>query len=255
MLQEGGIYPLARALEIVRLYAAFFREPLDPDQLIDRVGLSAVRDHRYRTLSGGEKQRLALALALVGRPALLVLDEPTAGMDPAAKAETRQLIGELRAGGATILLTTHDLADVDRLADRIAIVVGGRLVALGSPTELLAGARPSLRFRLSAPLAPSERAALAATVAGSSRGSLLDDGGTARYRLEGAEPTPELVARLAAWCAARGLLIAELRSGGGSLEELYLELTADVAAMRPSGDPSIAGLAGDRARSWGWSCG
>jgi len=225
MLQEGGLYPLATPAEVIRLYAAFFREPLDPDELIDRVGLAAVREARYRALSGGEKQRLALALALIGRPQLLILDEPTAGMDPAAKADTRQLIGELRAAGATVILTTHDLADVERLADRIAIIVNGRLVALGSPSELIASAPPRLRFRLSMPLSRSEQDALAAELlAGSANGLVREDGGNGQYLLDGVAPTPGLVGQLAAWCAAHDALVVELRAGTGSLEERYLEL-------------------------------
>ncbi|HEY0444416.1 MAG TPA: ABC transporter ATP-binding protein, partial [Candidatus Limnocylindrales bacterium] len=115
MLQGGGgIDPRARPDEILRLYAAFHAEPRDPGDLLDQVGLRAVAKTRYRRLSGGERQRLALALALVGRPQLLVLDEPTAGMDPEARAATRSLIRDLRSDGVTILLTTHDLGDVER---------------------------------------------------------------------------------------------------------------------------------------------
>ena len=149
MLQDGGIYPQARPAELIRLYARFYRDPLDPDELLERVGLAAVAGVRYRVLSGGQRQRLALALALVGRPELVLLDEPTAGMDPAAKASTRELVAELRDSGVTVLLTTHELADVERLADRIVIMAGGRIVAAGS----LAGAdlgrhrRPPLRPR------------------------------------------------------------------------------------------------------------
>ena len=144
MLQAGGVYPQARPREILRLFARFHAAPRDPDELLDVVGLSDVATTRYKVLSGGQKQRLGLALALVGRPELVVLDEPTAGMDPAAKVATRTLIGELRAAGVTVLLTTHDLADVERLADRLALIDRGRLVALGSPAELSAGAMPRL---------------------------------------------------------------------------------------------------------------
>ncbi len=112
------------------------------------VGLDEVKRTRYRVLSGGQKQRLGLALALVGRPRLVVLDEPTAGMDPAARVATRELIGRLREAGVTVLLTTHDLADVERLADTVAVIVRGRLVALGSPAEL------DRRRRGAAPLPP-----------------------------------------------------------------------------------------------------
>ena len=106
-------------------------------------------NRRYKLLSGGEKQRLSLALALVGRPELLVLDEPTAGMDPSARRRSvRALIADLRSAGRTILLTTHELADVERLADRVVVMDRGRVVAAGTPAELVAGSGPVLRFRL-----------------------------------------------------------------------------------------------------------
>ena len=120
---------------------------------------------RYRRLSGGEKQRLGLALALLGRPELLVLDEPTAGMDPAAKQATRERIAALRAAGTTIILTTHELGDVERLADHVAVLDRGRVVAYGTPAELTGAGAPRIRFRLSAPLADGDGVALVAAVA------------------------------------------------------------------------------------------
>ena len=131
MLQDGGIDNRTTAREVLHLYARFYRDPEDPDRLLEAVDLGQAAGTRYRRLSGGEKQRLALALALLGRPELLVLDEPTAGMDPAAKQATRERIADLRAAGTTILLTTHELGDVERLADRVAVLDHGRLVALG----------------------------------------------------------------------------------------------------------------------------
>ena len=148
MLQAGGIYPQARPAEILRLYARFYRDPLDPDALLDQAGLTDSARVPYRVLSGGQRQRLGLALAIVGRPELVLLDEPTAGLDPAAKAATRDLIASLRDAGVSVLLTTHELADAERLADRIAIVDRGRIVAEGRPAELtLAAARLRVRLR------------------------------------------------------------------------------------------------------------
>ena len=255
MLQSGGIYPQARPAEILRLFARFHARPHDPDELLELVGLADAARTRYRVLSGGQKQRLALALALVGRPELVVLDEPTAGMDPAAKVTTRQLIGELRAAGVTVLLTTHDLADVERLADRVALIDRGRLVALGSPAELTAGAFPRLRFRLSIPLSGPDRQTLAGRLGeGMPRTSLTDDGG-GRYRLDGVTPTPELIARLAAWCATRGALLVDLGTSGGTLEERYLELlgqedgeAATLDASATGGAAAAAGSAGPGGR-------
>jgi ABC-2 type transport system ATP-binding protein len=220
MLQGGGgIDPRMTAREVLGLHGRFHAAPRAADELLEMVGLiGAAARTRYRRLSGGERQRLGLALALVGRPALVALDEPTAGMDVEARAATRGLIGRLRDEGVTVLLTSHDLTDVEKMADRIAIIDRGRLVALGAPSELAEGGSPVLRFRLASALSDADRAALEATGP-----RLIDDGG-GRYRLAGA-PSPELVAQIAAWCAARGVQIVEMRAGGGSLEERYLELT------------------------------
>jgi len=230
MLQGGGVYPQARPREILHLYARFYRDPRDPDDLLEQAGLAEVAATRYKVLSGGQKQRLGLALALLGRPELAILDEPTAGMDPAVKASTRQLIGDLRGEGTTVLLTTHELADVERLADRIAIVDHGRIVASGTPAELSAGAQPRLRFRLERALDPGDLAALQVDLAGvpgrtSGDLAIADDGGPGRYLVEESESNPGLVAALSSWCAERGLLIAELRTSGATLEERYLALT------------------------------
>ena len=115
---------------------------------------------RYRRLSGGERQRLGLALALVGRPEVVILDEPTAGMDPEARATTRAIVADLRSEGAAILMTSHDLTDVERLADRIYVLADGRIVASGTPAELRAGVTARLRFRLDRTLGADEVADL-----------------------------------------------------------------------------------------------
>jgi ABC-2 type transport system ATP-binding protein len=137
LLQNGGFDIRARPLEILRQYAAFHVAPLDPADLLERVGLAAVARTPYRRLSGGERQRLGLAVALIGRPEVLLLDEPTAGMDPEARAMTRERIRAEQARGVAILLTSHDLVDVQRLADRIVLIVAGRIVAEGTTAELI----------------------------------------------------------------------------------------------------------------------
>lgn len=233
MLQEGGIDNKISAREALRLYARFYRDPEDPEELIRLVDLERAADTRYRRLSGGEKQKLALALALIGRPELLVLDEPTAGMDPAAKQATRDRIAALGAAGTTILLTTHELGDVERLADHVAVLDRGRLVAYGTPADLTGAGGPRVRFRLSAPLDDADRSALVAVLVPSGGASIGATGAGAQYELTGlpTAPDPAFVAALAGWCAARGLLITELRLGAASLEERYLELVGtDVAA-------------------------
>ncbi len=226
MLQGGGIYPQAKPREILRLFARFYRDPLDPDALLETVGLADVANTRYKVLSGGQRQRLGLALALVGRPELVLLDEPTAGMDPAAKASTRTTIVGLRDVGVTVLLTTHELADVELMADAIAIVDRGRIVASGTAAELAAGAEARLRFRMATALDETDRAGLGSVLGG----TLTEDGASGRYRLEGRSPDPALLAGLADWCAERAILLAEVRTTGATLEERYLELTGDRGA-------------------------
>jgi ABC-2 type transport system ATP-binding protein len=231
MLQDGGMEPRARPDEILRLYAAFHADPRDPAELIDLVGLRAVARTRYRRLSGGERQRLALAVALVGRPELLVLDEPTAGMDPAARVSTRELIRGLQSQGVTIVLTTHDLVDVERLADRVAILDAGRIVAMGSPAALVAGAAPRLRLRFGRAVAAADLASLGAAIAPGRPGLRVIPvpGDSSAASVEGALPDPALLAAVASWAASRGVLVTELRAAGGTLEDRYLELTGDAA--------------------------
>ncbi len=235
MLQNGGIDPRTTPREALRLYARFYRDPESPDRLLELVDLGRAATTRYRRLSGGEKQRLGLALALLGRPELLVLDEPTAGMDPAAKQATRERIAALRAAGTTILLTTHELGDVERLADHVAVLDRGRVVAYGTPAELTGAGAPRVRFRLSAVLDDGDTVAMAAASTPHDRGAtrVVAAGPGNAYELVGlaGPPSPALIAALAAWCAERGVLITELRLGAASLEERYLELVgADVAS-------------------------
>ena len=242
MLQGGGVDPRARPDEILRLYAAFHADARDPDELVDVVGLRPVARTRYRRLSGGERQRLALALALVGRPELLILDEPTAGMDPAARAATRELIRGMRHEGVTVLLTTHDLVDVERLADRVAILAGGRIVAQGTPAELVAGAAPRLALRFAAEVDVAGLASLAAALQPDHRGvriaNVPGDGRAAV--VEGVIPDPRFVAAVAAWAASRGVLLSELRAAGASLEDRYLELTGDASAASATPERGVA---------------
>ena len=224
MLQEGGIDPRAQPRETLQQYGRFHTDPRGADELLDLVGLGPVARTRYRRLSGGERQRLGLALALVGRPEVVVLDEPTAGMDPEARAATRAIVANLRATGVAILMTSHDLTDVERLADRICILDGGRIVASGTPAQLAAGVEQRLRFRLDRPLADADALDLGRVLAAARAGArLAPDPDGSRYRVDGIEPDATLVAALADWCARVDRLIVESRTGG-SLEETYLEL-------------------------------
>lgn len=232
MLQDGGLDPRSTPRDVVRLYAALHVGGRAPDALIDLVGLTAVARSRVRRLSGGERQRLALAVALVGDPEVLILDEPTAGMDPEARRATRALISGLRAEGRAILLTTHDLGDVDRLANRVVILHGGRIVANGTPAALAAGAAPRLRFRLARGLDVTELASFGAALAGAIPGAtpVPEPGdGAGAIRVDGVPPDPALVALVAAWCAESSIQIMELRAASATLEERYLALTGDQA--------------------------
>jgi ABC-2 type transport system ATP-binding protein len=136
MLQEGGLYPGIRPLEALRLFAAYYADHEDPEALLDLVGLRPVAGTLVRRLSGGQKQRLSLALALVGKPEVVFLDEPTAGMDPHARLTTWDVVVGLKERGATVILTTHAMDEAERLCDRVAIIDGGAIVAEGTPDAL-----------------------------------------------------------------------------------------------------------------------
>jgi ABC-2 type transport system ATP-binding protein len=220
MLQTGGVYPGARALEMLRLIAAFAATPLDVAELAERLGIDAFARTSYRRLSGGQKQRLALGMAVVGRPELVFLDEPTAGLDPQARRATWDLIGELRADGVAVLLTTHFMDEAERLADQVVIVEGGRVVATGSPAELTAADGSAERLRFSAApgldLAPL-RTALPARVAAAETAA-------GEYVLTG-DIDPHVLATVTSWAAADGVRLSDLRTGRRTLEDVFLDLT------------------------------
>jgi ABC-2 type transport system ATP-binding protein len=218
MLQDGAVPSGLRAREAVRLHAAFHADPADPDELLERLGLTPAANRTFRHLSGGQKRRLMLALALVGRPEVLFLDEPTAGLDPAARATTWALVRELAADGATVLLTTQLIEEAERVADRVAIIDRGRLLAEGPPGELVKTASERLvGFRA--------RAGLDVSALGTALGAKVEAGPDG-YRVL-AEPTPALVAGLTGWLADHGELLTELHVGGGTLEQVFLELTGE----------------------------
>jgi len=227
MLQEGGIHPRTTAREAVRLHAALYREPADPEALLGLVGLERVSGTPYRRLSGGERQRLGIALALVGRPQVVVLDEPTAGLDAEGRLAIRALVAAVRDAGMAVLLTTHDLVDVERLADRVLLLDGGRIIEAGRPDELAAEGPGAIRFRTLPAIGEPERALLETRLAGDSCSPILvAEPGSGAWRLSGCPPSPAVVARLAVACADLDVLLVEVRTGAGSLEERYLALLA-----------------------------
>ncbi|HEX9994884.1 MAG TPA: ABC transporter ATP-binding protein [Acidimicrobiales bacterium] len=215
MLQRGGVQPGIRAAEAVRLFAAYHDDPEDPDALLERVGLAGRARATWRQLSGGEQQRLSLALALVGRPRVAFLDEPTAGVDVAGRQVVRQVVRDLRDRGVCVVLTTHELDDAERLADRVVIVDRGRLVADGRPADLRAGG-DEWRFGAAPGL---DVGALAGVL-----GAPVREATPGEY-VVAAAPTPAAVAALTAWLAERDLPIADLRAGRQRLEDVFLRLT------------------------------
>jgi ABC-2 type transport system ATP-binding protein len=223
MLQEGGLAPGIKPLEALRLFAAFYDDADDPDRLLGAVGLDDARQTYVRRLSGGQKQRLSLAIALIGRPRVVFLDEPTAGMDPHARATTWDLVRGLRDDGVTVVLTTHGMDEAEQLCDRLAIVDHGRLVALGTPTELTsAAAGDETRFSC----APGLDVAALAISLGLAPGAVLESR-AGEYSVA-AEATPELVADLAIWLRDAGIRLGELQAGRRSLEEVFLRLTREL---------------------------
>jgi ABC-2 type transport system ATP-binding protein len=219
MLQSGGVYPGARAGEMLALIASFAANPLDTAMLTERLVLGPVVNTPYRRLSGGEKQRLSLAMALVGRPELVFLDEPTAGMDPQSRRATWELVGELRSGGVAVLLTTHFMDEAERLADQVVIVDAGRIVGAGSPAELTSSAAAGqLSFTSVAglPIAGLRESLPSACAVAEQR--------PGHYQVTGAV-TPQLVAAITAWCAAQDALVASMTTSQRTLEDVFLDLT------------------------------
>ncbi len=219
MPQGGGAYPGVRAAEMLGLVAACSAHPLKPAWLLDVLGLTGCARTPYKRLSGGQQQRLALACAVVGRPELVFLDEPTAGLDPQARRLVWELIGALRRDGVAVLLTTHLMEEAEALADDVVIIDHGRVVAHGSPAALTAvGSVQELRFRakpgmdltgLSTALPPEYRAA--EPIAG-------------RYLVQG-RIDPAVLSTITTWCAEQGALADDVQVARRSLEDVFLELT------------------------------
>ena len=219
MLQAGGIPTTARAGEYLQVMARFYAQPIDPGLLIDRLGLAASVRTPFKRLSGGQQQRLSLAAAVIGRPELVFLDEPTAGLDPQARHATWDLITGLRASGASVILTTHQMDEAEQLADHVVIVDHGQVVADGTPAELT-GTAGQLRFRAEPDL--DTESLLAALPAGSA--AKESPAGHYLVQVTG-RVDPQLLAAVTAWCADRGVLAQSLRIESRTLEDVFLELT------------------------------
>lgn len=227
MLQEGGPYPRLSARKALGLYASYYRGAADPEQMVELVGLGEVADTPYKRLSGGERKRLSLALALVGRPRVAFLDEPTAGVDPAGRLAIREVIRHLRAEGVCVLLSTHELEEANHLADSVVILDHGRVAAAGTLAALRAGGRGG-EIRFGAP-AGLDVEALGAVMAGPGAVVGVVEESPGEYRVDCA-PTPAAVGLLTGWLAAREIPLADLRAGRPSLEDVFFRLTADRGA-------------------------
>jgi ABC-2 type transport system ATP-binding protein len=219
MLQSGGIPTSAKAADYLTVMARFYAHPIDPALLMEQLGLAESGRTPFRRLSGGQQQRLSLAAAIIGRPEIVFLDEPTAGLDPQARRATWDLVSGLRESGTTVILTTHYLEEAERLADRVVIVDHGALVADGTPAELT-GTTGQLRFRAEGGLDTS------GLIAALPPGSVIKESPAGAYLIDlpdGVDPL--VVATVTAWCAEQGVLAQHLRIESRSLEDVFLELT------------------------------
>ncbi len=223
VLQEAGFEDEFSVRELVRLQAGFYPHPRAVDEVVAMVGLDEKSDARVKTLSGGQRRRLDLALGIVGDPAVLFLDEPTTGFDPSARRRAWDMVDRLRDLGTTILLTTHYMDEAEHLADRLVVVNRGRVVAEGTAEQLAvrAGAETIISFQLPETVTAADLPAVGTrvTLAGSTA------------EVHSAEPTSDVHA-LTQWALGRGVELADLRLARPDLEDVYLELT-------DGGDPVV----------------
>ncbi|WP_055482151.1 ABC transporter ATP-binding protein [Sphaerimonospora mesophila] len=217
MLQAGGVPPAVRAGEWLRVVARFYAHPLDPDALLTLLGLNEHARTPYRRLSGGQQQRLSLAAAVIGRPELVFLDEPTAGLDPQARHACWDVVTGLRDAGVSVVLTTHQMDEAEKLSDHVVVIDHGRVVAEGAPRELT-GAERQLRFRARPGLDVDQ------LLCALPSGSAAKESPSGHYIIEG-QVGPQMLATVTAWCAAEGVTTEDLRIERRTLEDVFLELT------------------------------
>ncbi|RYV50557.1 ABC transporter ATP-binding protein [Pengzhenrongella frigida] len=226
MLQDGGLPTGVRAIEMLRHISSMYARPREVSELSERLGIDSFATTSVRRLSGGQRQRLALAAALVGRPEVVFLDEPSAGMDPQSRNAVWELVRELRTEGVGVVLTTHLMDEAEDLADHVVIVDHGAVIARGSVADLVAaGDDRTLRFRTEPGLDAVDLAGVL-TAAGPADGSLaaVHETTPGEYLVTGAVD-PRVLAALTAWCAARDLLASRISVGRRTLEDVFLDLT------------------------------
>jgi len=215
MLQQGGLYPTARPLEWLRYLARLYPAHADPSELLDLVGIDPSTRTTTRRLSGGEQQRVKLAAALLPNPEFLILDEPTAGLDPLARRNLLEAIAKRRDAGTSILLTTHQLSDVETLADRVVVIAGGRIVAEGTVADLI-GANDAMSFT------GPPRLDLTGLAAGLPNGFRAEEPRPGSYVVHG-PPSPQIMAAITAWCAEQGVMATDLAVGRRTLEQIVID--------------------------------
>ncbi len=221
MLQDGGAWSGVRAHEMLRHIARLHADPLDVDELGERLGLDDCGRTPYRRLSGGQQQRLKLAMALVGRPELVFVDEPTAGMDPAGRRTTWELLRQLRDDGVTVVLTTHHMDEAERLADRIHIIDRGTLIASGTPLDLTRGGTSTIRLVVTRPFPDGAPDSLQEALGHRLEVTTISE---VSLLITGAADSTTL-ATVSAWCEQQGVLPESLNLGQRTLEDTFLELT------------------------------
>jgi len=227
MLQEGGVYPTMTPKQALDLFASYYDDPEDPQGLLDLLELSRVARTPFRSLSGGEQRRVSLALALIGRPEVAFLDEPTSGVDPEGRLVIRKVIEALARVGCCVIMTTHELDIAERVADEVIVINHGVLIASGSPTELASkGAAPGIRFRSKPKLNTVElgRELLVRVVE--------EHPGEYRVEVPALSADARFVSRLTSWLAQQDLPLEDLRVGARTLEETYLSLMAESERKR-----------------------
>jgi ABC-2 type transport system ATP-binding protein len=222
MLQGGGAWSGVRAMEMLRHVARLHAHPLPVDLLADRLGLGDCGSTPYRRLSGGQQQRLGLAMALVGRPEVVFVDEPTAGMDPQARRTTWGLLEELRGDGVTVVLTTHYMEEAEHLADQIHIIDHGRLIISGSPLELTrGGTEATIRLVVTRPFPPGSPDTLRDSLGERTEVTQLDE---VSLLVTGPADFSTL-AKVSRWCEENHVLPESLTLGQRTLEDVFLRLT------------------------------
>ncbi|MDT0203632.1 ABC transporter ATP-binding protein [Nocardioides sp. AE5] len=222
MLQSGGAWSGVRAVEMLRHIASLHAHPMPIEPLVERLGLGDCGRTPYRRLSGGQQQRLGLAMAIVGRPELVFVDEPTAGMDPAARRTTWELLEELREAGVTIVLTTHHMDEAERLSDQVHVIDRGRLVASGTPFELTrAREQATIRLVVTEPFPPGSPVALQHALG---EGTEVQELNGQSLLITGRADSSTL-ATVARWCEEHHVLPESMVLAQRSLEDVFLQLT------------------------------